>query len=213
MARGKFITLEGGEGAGKSTQARLLAERLARAGHRTLITREPGGSEKAEKIRDILLSGKAAKYGPFAEALLFFLARDDHLEKTIRPALDDGVWVICDRFMDSTRAYQGAGGGLSPDIVSALETVIVGETVPDLTLILDLPPEKGLQRVRGRLQQSGGQVDRFEDMALAFHRRLRQGFLDIAAREPERCVVIDADQAPDRVAQAIWQAVRQRLNP
>jgi dTMP kinase len=208
---GRFITLEGGEGAGKSTQLRRLVDRLAERGIRALATREPGGSPRAEDIRDLILSGDAARFGPVAEALLFSAARADHLAATIRPALARGDWVICDRFADSTRAYQGAAGGLDPRIVKALERIVVGDTKPDLTLILDLPPEQGLARASARRGQES--VDRFESETLAFHQTLRQAFLGIAKAEPERCVVIDATGSEEVVAEAIWDAVQARVFP
>ncbi|MDP4023340.1 dTMP kinase [Methylobacterium sp. NEAU 140] len=206
--RGAFITVEGGEGAGKSTQvARLAATLRARSGRPVTVTREPGGSARAEEIRAALLGGAAKPYGPFAEALLFSAARIDHLDRLIRPALARGEVVICDRFIDSTRAYQGAAGGLEPGVVAALERVVVGPTRPDLTLILDLAPEAGLGRAAGR----GAAPDRFEAEAPAFHARLRAAFLEIAGREPERCAVIDAGGAPDAVEAAIRAVVAARL--
>ena len=206
--RGAFITFEGGEGAGKSTQvARLAATLRARSGRPVTVTREPGGSAKAEEIRRAVLSGAAKPYGPFAEALLFCAARIDHLDRLIRPALARGEIVICDRFIDSTRAYQGAAGGLDPGVVAALERVTVGPTRPDLTLILDLSPEAGLRRAAGR----GEGADRFEAETLGFHARLRDAFLGIAAREPQRCAAIDAAPEPDAVEAAIRAAVAARL--
>jgi dTMP kinase len=209
--KGFFITLEGGEGGGKSTQARLLVQRLAGRGYDTLSTREPGGSPGAEKLREVLLSGAVAPLGPAAEAIVFSAARIDHLEKTIRPALAQGAIVVCDRFADSTRAYQGALGNLDPRLVSALEIVTVGPTRPDLTLVLDLPAEVGLRRAAAR--RGAGAADRFETEGLAFHQALRQTFLDIAAAEPGRCVVIDASGTPEAVAAAIWRVVAARLEP
>jgi len=206
--RGRFITFEGGEGAGKSTQVRRLAERLAERGLDVVTTREPGGSPGAEIIRHVLLAGAAKPLGPLAEATLFAAARADHLDVTIRPALARGAWVICDRFADSTRAYQGAQGGIDGRLLDALETATVGETRPDLTLLLDVPAEEGLARAATR---SGVGADRFESEGLSFHRNLRAAFLDIATREPERCVVIDGRAAPDIVAEAVWQAVSERL--
>lgn len=220
MAAGRFITFEGGEGAGKSTQAAILAERLSESGYETLVTREPGGSPRAEEIREFLLAGGAHDFGPLAEALLFYAARDDHLDNTIRPALEAGAWVVCDRFSDSTRAYQGAAGGVRPPILTTLERVIVGDTRPDLTLVLDLPAGDGLARVA---QQSAGEKgaaaggtrapDRFERMDTGFHEALRNGFLEIARMEPERCVVIDAKQPASAVAEDVWEAVVERLQP
>jgi dTMP kinase len=212
LPTGKFITLEGGEGAGKSTQAKLLRDRLAAAAIGALLTREPGGSPRAEAIRAVLLSGKAKRLGPMAEALLFYVARDSHLELTIRPALARGMWVVCDRFHDSTRAYQGAAGGVPIAAIDALERIVVGATQPDLTLILDLPAEEGLKRAAARAQAASEQADRFESMSLRFHENLRQEFLDIAKTEPWRCVVIDANRPVDDVAEAIWAAVAQRLD-
>jgi dTMP kinase len=214
QARGAFITFEGGEGAGKSTQiARLAATLRACTGRTVCVTREPGGSARAEEIRAALLGGAAKPYGPFAEALLFSAARIDHLDRLIRPALRRGETVLCDRFIDSTRAYQGAAGGLDPGVVAALERVVVGPTRPDLTLILDLPPEAGLGRAaaRGAGQGTGKGADRFEAESLDFHTRLREAFLAIARAEPERCTVIDASRDPDSVETAIRAAVAARL--
>lgn len=207
--RGRFITLEGGEGAGKSTQARLLAARLREAGRAVVVTREPGGSSLAERIRDFLLGGGAKPLGPVAEAMLFHAARHDHLETLIRPALGRGDWVVSDRFADSTRAYQGAAGLADAALLARIEAAIVGDTRPDLTLVLDLPPEIGLARAGAR----SNTPDRFEGEALAFHRTLRDAFRAIAAAEPERCVVIDATHDREIVAAAIWQAVAARLKP
>jgi dTMP kinase len=208
---GRFITLEGGEGAGKSTQAKRLSTRLREQNVRTLLTREPGGTPRAEAIREVLLSGKAKSLGPLGEALLFYVARDSHLELTIRPALARGDWVICDRFHDSTRAYQGAAGGVSVGTIDALERIVVGATQPDLTLILDLPAEEGLKRAAARAESAGESIDRFEDMSLRFHQNLRQEFLDIAKTAPKRCVVINAMGSEDEVAEAIWKIVVNRL--
>ncbi len=209
LRHGFFITLEGGEGAGKSTQARILSNRLVGLGYDTLTTREPGGSPGAERLRDVLLSGAVAPLGPAAEAILFSAARIDHLDKTIRPALAQGCVVICDRFADSTRAYQGALGNLDPRLIGALETVTVGPTKPDLTLMLDLPAEVGLDRANSR--RTSGPVDRFEAENLSFHQGLRQTFLEIAAAEPHRCKVIDAMQSPEDVSEQIWRVVEGRL--
>ena len=209
--RGRFITLEGGEGAGKSVQARRLEKRLRSAGLRVLRTREPGGSSGAEALRDVILSGFAAPFGPDAEALLFAAARIDHLDKKILPALARGAWVVCDRFADSTRAYQGAAGKLPAGFVARLEQVSVGPNRPDLTFILDLPAEVGLRRAANRRGRKG--ADRFEAEGAAFHETLRRAFLAIAAGEPGRCVVIDASKGEDEVAAAIWAAVESRLHP
>ncbi len=210
---GKFITFEGGEGAGKSTQVRLLANRLQRLGKQIVMTREPGGSVKAEAIRKLLLDGRIARFGAFAEALMFSIARDDHLETVIRPALDKGNWVICDRFMDSTMAYQGAGGNLPESLIRGLERTVVGDTRPDLTILIDLPPSVGIERARARLQQnSGGKTDRFEAMDMAFHEKLRQAFLDIAKNNPERISVFDGELPPDELAKQIWELVSKRYS-
>ncbi len=215
--RGKFITLEGGEGGGKSTQAAILCARLMRNGINILQTREPGGTPRAEAIREVLLSGKAKKFGPLGEAVLFYAARESHLELAIRPALARGTWVVCDRFSDLTRAYQGAAGGLPHSVIETLDSAVVGQTRPDLTLIFDLPPEIGLKRAAKRISESredgGGEAapDRFEAMNMAFHRSLRQEFLAIAKAEPNRCVVIDASQDERSVEQSVWGVVRDRF--
>ena len=207
-ARGRFITLEGGEGADKSTQATRLADWLRGEGIDALVTREPGGSPKAEVLRGFLLGGDVAPFGPDAEALFFAAARADHMRETIRPALAAGTWVICDRFFDSTWSYQGAAGA-DPEWLSRLDRVAVGDDRPDLTLILDLPAGHGLTRLAGR----GDDLDRFEADKVEAHEARRQAFLEIAARAPERCVVIDAGAPEDAVADAIRAAVRERLNP
>ncbi|HUL10302.1 MAG TPA: dTMP kinase [Candidatus Acidoferrum sp.] len=206
-ARGRFITLEGGEGAGKSTQIKLLAARLRERGIDVVQTREPGGATGAERIRELLVKGDADRWTPIAETLLHYAARADHLDRTIRPALAAGRWVICDRFADSTTAYQGYGHGVSLDVIDSLFKAVVGETAPDLTVILDLPAEQGLQRATGR----AGQENRYEQMAVDFHRRLRDGFLAIARRNPQRCAVIDASRALDAVQSDILAEVRRRL--
>ncbi|HLW93087.1 MAG TPA: dTMP kinase [Roseiarcus sp.] len=208
--RGCFITFEGGEGVGKSTQAQLLAERLRDAGFTIVTTREPGGSPRAEALRRVILSGAAQPFGPSGEAILFSAARIDHIDKKIEPALAAGQWVICDRFADSTRAYQGAAGKLDKGLIDSLERVAVGDTKPDLTLILDMPIERSLARAAER-RDPGAAPDRFEGESRGFHEALRQAFLDIAAAEPRRCVVIDADHPSDEVAKAIWATVRERL--
>ncbi len=207
MTQGSFISFEGGEGAGKSTQIRRLAERLTAAGHDVVVTREPGGSPGAEAIRELLVNGAADRWSPVTETLLMYASRRDHLERVIRPALAEGKVVLCDRFADSTRAYQGAGGAASASLIAALEDHVLNGTIPTLTLILDLPAEVGLQRAEAR-----GGAARFESKGLDFHQRLRAGYLEIARQEPERCVVIDADAELDAVTAAIAQAVSQRLD-
>lgn len=201
--RGRFITLEGGEGAGKSTQARRLAEVLRARGIEAVLTREPGGSPGAEILRHVLLSGGAEPFGPETETMLFAAARRDHLKVTILPALERGAWVICDRFADSTRVYQGVAGKVAPDFILALEYVTVGQDRPDLTLILDLPAKVGLARVASR----GGATDRFEQEGIAFHNKLRQGFRALARSEPDRCKLIDASQDTEAVAAEIEAVV------
>ncbi len=215
MSSGKFITFEGGEGAGKSTQAKALADRLTRAGFEPLQTREPGGTPRAEAIRDLILSGKAKEFGALGETVLFYAARESHLQLAIRPALASGKWVICDRFSDSTRAYQGAAAGVSKTVIETFEAAVVGPTRPDLTLILDIKPEVGLRRAVARGKSNGGgehKPDRFESMDLAFQNRLRDSFLEIAEDEPERCVVFDGAMDEQRLSDQIWAVVRQRLN-
>jgi dTMP kinase len=207
---GRFVTLEGGEGVGKSTQVATLRARLAERGVNAIATREPGGSPHAEKLRDLILSGKAKPFGPSGEALLFAAARMDHLDVTIRPALARGDWVICDRFIDSTRAYQGRLGEVSSDLLASLERVTLNGVWPDLTLILDLPAEIGLARAQAR--RGAAQADRFESEGLESHRALRDAFLAIARDEPERCVVIDAAGSAQDVAAAIWRVVETRFS-
>jgi dTMP kinase len=208
-ARGRFITLEGGEGAGKSAQARRLAERFAARGIETVVTREPGGTPHAERLREVILSGALREMGPEAEAIAFTAARIDHVDALIRPALERGAWVVCDRFADSTRAYQGAAGRLGAAFVDRLERIAVGDVRPDLTLMLDLDPEQGLARAARRA--GAGEADRFEREGLDFHGTLRRAFLAIAEAEPQRCVVVDASADEETVAEAVWAAVGQRL--
>jgi dTMP kinase len=212
QARGRFITLEGGEGVGKSVQAKRLEDHLASLGLVVVRTREPGGSPGAEALREAILSGFAAEFTSAGQALLFSAARVDHLDKAILPALASGAWVVSDRFADSTRAYQGAAGNLPPDFIASLERLTVGASGPDLTLILDLDPEVGLKRAAKR-RGGRGPADRFESEELPFHKTLRRAFLDIAAAEPLRCAIIDADRSEEDVAAAIWSAVESRLHP
>lgn len=207
--RAPLITLEGGEGAGKSTQIRALAGRLIDAGKQVLVTREPGGAPGAEEIRRLLVEGEPGRWDPMAEALLHFAARREHLAKTVNPARAQGIWVVSDRFADSTMAYQGHGQGVGAAFVAALYDLVVGRDGPDLTLILDLPVEEGLRRAEGR----GGVENRYERMGSAFHERLRDAYLGIAAKAPARCAVIDATGTPEAVAARIWTVVGERLGP
>lgn len=209
--RGRFITFEGGEGTGKSTQAAMLALRLEAVGLHVQLTREPGGSPGAEIIRHVLLSGAAKPFGPDVEAMLFAAARDDHVQSTILPSLDAGKWVICDRFADSTRVYQGILGQVDERLIKGLERVSIGNLAPDLTVILDVPVDVGLERVKARRGEA--KPDRFEAENVEFHEKLRQAFLAIAAQELERCVVIDASAAKEVVARKIWNAVGARFDP
>lgn len=209
--RGKFITFEGGEGTGKSTQAAMLGRQLESFGIPAQITREPGGSPGAEIIRHVLLSGAAKPLGADVEAMLFAAARDDHVRCTILPALECGKWVICDRFADSTRVYQGILGNVDQRIIKSLERVSIGDLAPDLTVILDVPVSLSVGRARQR--RGSSEPDRFEAENAEFHEQLRKGFLDIAAKEPDRCVVIDAGPASEEVASAVWTTVQSRLHP
>ena len=203
MAKGQFITFEGGEGAGKSTQLKRLVERLEKGGREVVATREPGGSAGAESIRELVLKGNADRWSPVTETLLMYAARRDHIERVIRPALARGAWVVCDRFADSTRAYQGAAGGTDPKLIAALEAHVLEATRPDVTLIFDLPVSVGLERAHAR----AGAEMRFESKGLEFHERLRAGFLAIARAEPERCAVIDATGSLAEVEAKVWAAV------
>ncbi len=207
MGRGRFITLEGGEGAGKSTQIRLLADALRAAGVDVVTTREPGGSPGAEAVRDLLVNGEPGRWLPVSEAMLLSAARHDHVMRTIRPALDAGQWVLCDRFADSTMAYQGYGHGLDHGVLTALRDIAVGDTKPDLTLILDIDPVQGLARAASR---RGGE-DRYERMQVTFHERLREGYQAIAKAEPSRCAIIDASTGIDTIQAAIRAALADRL--
>lgn len=204
--RGRFITLEGGEGAGKSTQARLLADGLAARGLPVLLTREPGGAPGAEAVRDLLLG--AGPWDGVAECMLHFAARREHVARSVGPALDAGLWVVCDRFADSTLAYQCFGQGVPRSVWDALADVALGPLRPDLTLVLDLPAEAGLARAAAR-----GETNRYEALDPEFHARVRAGFRAIAAAEPARCAVVDATDSPEGVAAAIAAAVQSRLSP
>jgi dTMP kinase len=207
VARGRLVTFEGGEGAGKSTQCARLARRLGREGLAVIVTREPGGAPGAEAIRALLVDGAIERWDATAEALLHFAARREHLTRTLWPALDGGKWVLSDRFADSTMAYQGCAMGVGREAVETLYRLAVGDFEPDLTLILDLPVDVGLARAAAR----GGPQHRYERMGRAFHERLREAFLDIARGAPQRCAVIDAAQPEDAVAARAFELVRERL--
>ena len=211
MTKGIFITLEGGEGTGKSTQIRLLQQALAAAGMDILTTREPGGTDQAERIRDLLLQGDSGAFDPMTEALLLFAARREHLVHKIWPALERGQWVISDRFADSSRAFQGYGMGLDMQVIENLYQMVAGKFQPDLTFIFDIDPETGLKRSLKRLKDSAITEDRYERMGLPFHQRLRNGFLEIAKKFPARCVVIDAAQDVQAIHQQVLKVVEQRF--
>ncbi|MEM7045950.1 MAG: dTMP kinase [Pseudomonadota bacterium] len=204
--RGRLITFEGGEGAGKSTQIRHLSTSLEAMGIDVVMTREPGGTEGAEAIRALVTEGASDRWSPLTETLLFLAARQDHVERLIEPALAEGRWVLCDRFIDSTRVYQGLAGTLGLDLVDRLHKVIFERITPDLTLLLDLPIEEGLDRRR-----AAGDVNRFDKMTTGFHEQVRQGFLTLASREPGRFTVIDAASLPEIVAGEIAKTVAQRF--
>ena len=210
MDRGKFITFEGGEGAGKSTQARLLRTALEARGKTVVITREPGGSPGAEEIRKLVVEGEPERWTPLSETLLFLAARADHVAKVIEPALSAGRWVISDRFSDSTYVYQGVARGLGTETVARLHQAAFGSFAPDLTLVLDLDPSVGLKRAETR---KSGAENRFERFDGAFHERLRKAFRDIAAANQRRCVLIDGNRAPEDVAVDVWRVVEKRLQP
>ena len=200
-----FITFEGGEGAGKSTQIRMLAATLRASGHEVVVTREPGGSPGAEAIRHVVLSGAAEPFGPEMEAVLFAAARADHIDRTIRPGLARGAVVLSDRFVDSSRVYQGVTGGLDRPFMETLERATVEDMMPDLTLILDIDPEEGMRRANAR--RGASKADRFEKEGLSLHRRRRKAFLEIAKTEPKRCKVIDASRPAEKIAAEIAKAV------
>ncbi|MBY5772733.1 dTMP kinase [Rhizobium laguerreae] len=208
---GLFVTFEGGEGAGKSTQIRRLAEALKGEGHDVLMTREPGGSPGAEAVRHVLLSGAAEAFGTRMEAILFAAARNDHVEEVIRPALASGRVVLCDRFMDSSRVYQGITGNLEPDFIETLQRIAINGVMPDCTVILDIPAKVGLERAQKRAATDA--PDRFEKERLETHEKRREAFLDIAAREPERCHVVNAMQSEEAIAAEILAIVQQLLSP
>ncbi len=203
---GRLITFEGGEGGGKSTQIRHLAARLAERGIEVVTTREPGGTDGAEAIRSLVTEGAADRWSPLTEALLFLAARHDHVSRLIKPALAEGRWVLCDRFIDSTRVYQGIAGTLGLDLINRLHATIFDGLAPDLTLLLDVPVETGLARRRG-----SGEINRFDQMVTEFHKKVRAGFLELAADEPGRFVVIDASHGENEVGKDIEQAVSKRF--
>ena len=207
MTQGRFITLEGGEGAGKTTLAKALSESLESQGVRTLITREPGGTPNAEALRNLLVEGDTERWSALSETLLLYAARVDHVERLIRPSLDQGIWVICDRFSDSTRAYQGAAGGMSTAQINEIDRACMHGFGPDLTFVVDLDPETGLERTRLR----GEGATRFERKPAAFHHALRVAFLDIARAAPERCVGLDGAMPADQVATSAFEILTQRL--
>lgn len=209
MISGRFITFEGGEGSGKSTHAQLLAQQLKSLGIDVVLTREPGGSPGAEIIRHIILSGAAKHLGAEAELFLFAAARDDHIRNTIAPALAAGKWVICDRFIDSTRVYQGIVGKVNPRLIRGLERIIVGKTMPDITFIMDVPADTGLSRAQRR--RGAAQADRFEAEGPEFHEMLRNAFRILAREEVARCVLIDASKPKPVVFDQIWNAIRTRF--
>jgi dTMP kinase len=209
-SKGRFITFEGGEGVGKSTQIHRLAKVLRRRGMDVLVTREPGGSLGAEAVRHVLLSGAAEEFGIRMEAILFAAARSDHVEEVIRPALAEGAIVLCDRYMDSSRVYQGVTGNLEPQFIVNLERIAINGMVPDLTLVLDLPAEAGLRRAKAR-EGKHTAPDRFEKEEVATHEKRREAFVDLTRNEPERCKLIDASQSEDVVALAILSAVEHVL--
>ena len=204
---GRFITLEGGEGAGKSTQIQVVKDYLLTCGNDVVVTREPGGTSEGQEIRNLLVSGDKDKWSPLSETLLILADRAAHLERVIRPALAEGKYVVCDRFFDSTKAYQGVAGGLGLDVIHNLQQPVLGTTLPDVTLLLDIDPEKGLRRA----QERGGEL-RFESKTLAYHRTLRNAFMDFAAQEPDRIFVIDADRDVEAVSADILSVLDERLN-
>ncbi|MES5096907.1 dTMP kinase [Agrobacterium sp. BA1120] len=207
---GLFISFEGGEGAGKSTQIRLLAETLRARGLDVVVTREPGGSPGAEAVRHVLLSGAAEPFGVRMEAMLFAAARNDHVEEVIRPALEKGAVVLCDRFLDSSRVYQGTTGNLEPEFIETLQRIAIDGTMPDMTLIFDIPAAAGLARARKRADE-GATPDRFEKEELETHEKRREAYLDIALNEPRRCRIVNADQPQTQVTEDVLSFVEPLL--
>ncbi len=203
--RGTFITFEGGEGTGKSTQINLLTERLVKAQIAHVVTREPGGTPQGEALRELLVNGHTGNWSAESETLLNYAARAEHLRTVIVPALSRGEVVVCDRFMDSTLAYQGFAGGCDPQLIEVLEHTIVDGNRPDLTLIFDIDPEQGLARAR---QRTGAAEDRFERKGISYHTRIRDAFREIAKSDPQRCRVIDAGRSIDAISSEVWSIVR-----
>lgn len=212
MTTGRFITLEGGEGTGKSTQVRRLVAALEAHGIKAIPTREPGGSPGAEQIRKLVVEGDGGRWNPITETLLVYAARADHVARTIGPALARGEWVVSDRFNDSTYAYQGAGRGVERETIRRIDAAVLDDFKPDMTLILDLPVEVGLARAGARAQSINSAETRFESLGPDFHERMRKSFLDIARRYPDRCRVVDASGDENAVAAAIWDAVKTRFD-
>ena len=210
MTAGKFITIEGGEGVGKSTQIATLRDELSARGIEVVLTREPGGTPRAERIRELLLENSSEPMPPTCELLLMFAARASHVENVIRPALERGAWVVCDRFVDATYAYQGGGRGFDVQLIATLEAAVLGSLRPDLTLLLDAPVEVATERARLRNEASGS-ADRFEREQRAFFERVRKAYLDRARKEPQRICIIDATQSLTHVSEAIKTALRSRL--
>ena len=210
----RFVTFEGGEGVGKSTQVKNLLHRLSQLGIESIRTREPGGTPKAEAIRSFILQGNSEAWGTGAEAVLFAAARLDHVNQLIGPSLADGKWVVSDRFHDSTRAYQGVAGGVEPRLIDALEELALNGHSPELTIIMDMDPEIAFDRVEQRALETGIPVasDRFERENLDWHRQLRQAFLDIARDNPERCFIIPANRSEREVTEQIWSIVQDRFS-
>lgn len=206
-APARFITLEGGEGAGKSTQAKRLSAAFEAHGIANIVTREPGGSPGAEDIRKLLVEGEPGRWDALTETVLLYAARADHIARTIKPALASGKWVICDRFSDSTFAYQGAGRGIDRETIRRIDSIVVGDLKPDLTIILDFPVETGLARAKAR----GGAEARFENFDMAFHQRLRDAFREIARKSSSRCVLLDARGSEDEVGTVIWKTISERF--
>ena len=212
MGRGKFITFEGGDGSGKSTHIKKLSAHLEKEGLKVVTTREPGGSVGAEQIRGLLVTGQLARWDGLTEALLFFAARRNHVETLIKPELEKGAWVLCDRFSDSTKVYQGIAQGVGEDVIDELYRISLSDFEPDLTIVLDVPVDVGLSRSGQRLDEEGSDEDRFERMGNNFHARLRDGFLKIARENPARCRVIDASGTEDSVEQAVWQVIAKEFD-